>query len=68
MNEIEGRYNYEKPNRGIRILRERVANPEVPDIDDDYRRLTLGQLALVKRRWPDKWREMLAEIEEAKAA
>jgi hypothetical protein len=40
----------------------------VPDPDDDLRRLALGMLAMLKRRFPNDWRRMVQEINEAKAA
>jgi hypothetical protein len=48
----------------ITALKGRPSDP----MDEDLRRLCLSMIALVKRRYPNDWRRMLAEMTEAKAA
>lgn len=63
-------YEHEREWMSIHDLQTKVVikNDTKPDPDDDLRRLMLGMLAMLKRRFPNDWRKMVQEINEAKAA
>jgi hypothetical protein len=47
----------------------RIANhTPKPEPDDDIRRVMLGMLAVLKRKFPEDWRKIVRELNEAKAA
>jgi len=53
----------------IRTVRAIYTNGESEHrIDEDLRRIALSYIALIKRRYPEDWRKMVAEMNTAKAA
>ena len=57
VHEIEPRYQYEKPVR---------AAQKTDTLDDDLRRLVLSMFHLLRRRYPNDFRRIMAEMSEAK--